>query len=182
MKPADYAHWVTQFAGAMKRVDPSISIIACGSGQLGKRWNDGDRTVIEQCADTIDYLSVHVYENPDRFDAGIANAEQFIQSRIKYIAESKNPRLQLFFSEWNAQSTDWRTGLYAGGILNTFERSGAVGMATPALFLRHVSAKKWDNALINFNQKSWFPAPNYSRSAPPFEGSEPVGRYIKQIE
>ena len=25
-------------------------------------------------------------------------------------------------SEWNAQSTDWGTGLYAGGLLNAFER------------------------------------------------------------
>ena len=64
-------------------------------------------------------------------------------------------------SEWNAQSTDWRTGLYAGGILNAFERSGLVTMATPALFLRHVTAPAWDNAFINFDNRSWFPAPNY---------------------
>jgi hypothetical protein len=34
-------------------------------------------------------------------------------------------------------------------------------MATPALFLRHVSATKWDNAFINFDHRTWFPAPNY---------------------
>lgn len=161
MKPEDYVRCVIQFAGAMKKIDPDISIIAGGSGQLGKRWNEGDLAVIGQCADKIDYLSVHQYENPDRFGQGIARAEEFIQSRMKLIASSKNPHLKLFFSEWNAQSTDWRTGLYAGGILNAFERSGGVGMATPALFLRHVSAGKWDNALINFDHKTWFPAPNY---------------------
>ena len=65
-------------------------------------------------------------------------------------------------SEWNAQSTDWRTGLYAAGLLNAFERSGdIVGMAAPALFLRHVSASAWDNAFMNFDQCGWFPAPNY---------------------
>jgi alpha-N-arabinofuranosidase len=65
-------------------------------------------------------------------------------------------------SEWNAQSTDWRTGLYAGGILNAFERNGEVmGLAGPALFLRHVSAAAWDNAFINFDHRTWFPAPNY---------------------
>ena len=33
--------------------------------------------------------------------------------------------------------------------------------AGPALFLRHVSAKSWDNAFINFDHRTWFPAPNY---------------------
>jgi alpha-N-arabinofuranosidase len=27
--------------------------------------------------------------------------------------------------------------------------------------MRHVSAPRWDNALINFDQTGWFPAPNY---------------------
>ena len=77
------------------------------------------------------------------------------------IAESPNPGIKIFNSEWNAQSTDWRTGLHAGGILNAFERVGdVVAIAAPALFLRHVSADAWDNALINFDQTSWFPAPN----------------------
>ena len=70
-------------------------------------------------------------------------------------------KLKLFMSEWNAQSTDWRTGLYAGGILNAFERNPVVGMATPALWLRYVGELNWDNAFINFDQRTWFPAPNY---------------------
>jgi len=34
-------------------------------------------------------------------------------------------------------------------------------MAGPALWLRHVSAPAWDNAFINFDHRTWFPAPNY---------------------
>ncbi len=65
-------------------------------------------------------------------------------------------------SEWNAQSTDWRTGLYCGGILNVFERCGDfLTLGGPALFLRHASARSWDNAFINFDRRRWFPAPNY---------------------
>jgi len=65
-------------------------------------------------------------------------------------------------SEWNLSCTDWRTGLYAGGLLNVFERnSEKVSMACPALFMRHVSAPAWDNAFINFDHRTWFPAPNY---------------------
>jgi alpha-N-arabinofuranosidase len=51
--------------------------------------------------------------------------------------------------------------------LNVFERCGDfVTLAAPALFLRHfVTAGgvggHWDNAFINFDNKSWFPAPNY---------------------
>jgi len=78
------------------------------------------------------------------------------------IAASKNPKLKIYVSEWNAQSTDWRTGLYCGGLLNAFERCGdVVEMGGPALFLRHVSAGGWDNALVNFDHRTWFPAPNY---------------------
>jgi alpha-N-arabinofuranosidase len=39
--------------------------------------------------------------------------------------------------------------------------SDIVTMGGPALFLRHVTANAWDNAFINFDEKGWFPAPNY---------------------
>jgi alpha-N-arabinofuranosidase len=142
-------------------VDPTIRTIACGSGQLGGRWPEGDLAVIRDAAQLVDYLSIHHYENADRFAEGPPEAAKFWKSLEEEIAKSKNPKLKLFVSEWNAQSTDWRTGLYAGGILNAMERDAAVGMATPALWLRHVTAPSWDNALINFDQRSWFPAPNY---------------------
>ncbi|UCG57677.1 MAG: hypothetical protein JSU70_22780, partial [Phycisphaerales bacterium] len=90
------------------------------------------------------------------------NYERFIRQTGEIIAESKNPKLKIYCSEWNAQSTDWRTGLYAGGVLNAFERCGDIfEIGGPALFLRHASATAWDNAFINFDQSSWFPAPNY---------------------
>jgi alpha-N-arabinofuranosidase len=169
MSPKAYADAVREFTAAMKKVDPSIKIIACGSGGLapvghgnpkyGLGWNRG---VLKGCADSIDYLSIHHYESPDRFAEGPGVLEQFIRETGKLIADSKNPKVKVFVSEWNAQSTDWRTGLYAGGVLNTFERCGSiVEIASPALFLRHVSAREWDNALVNFDQCTWFPAPNY---------------------
>jgi alpha-N-arabinofuranosidase len=52
--------------------------------------------------------------------------------------------------------------LYCGGLLNAFERCGDVlEIGGPALFLRHVSASAWDNAFVNFDHRTWFPAPNY---------------------
>ncbi|MBN1126451.1 MAG: DUF1080 domain-containing protein [Sedimentisphaerales bacterium] len=155
----NYIAAVKKFAPAMRHADPSIKLAACGSGGFDLRWN---QQVIEDCAELIDYLSIHHYENPDRFAEGPYNYERFIQRTGEVIAASKNPKLKIYCSEWNAQSTDWRTGLYAGGVLNAFERCGDVfEIGGPALFLRHVSASAWDNAFINFDQSSWFPAPNY---------------------
>jgi len=162
LSPDDYVSVVKQFVPAMKKVDPSIIIAACGSGQLGGHWGAGDAKVVAECAEIIDYLSVHHYENPNRFADGPVAAASFWRHRAGLIAQSSNPKVKLYVSEWNAQSTDWRTGLYCGGILNVFERCGEfVGMAGPALFLRHASARSWDNAFINFDHRTWFPAPNY---------------------
>lgn len=161
MTPEDYVAALRQFIPAMKQVDPGIKTIACGSGGLGARWSEGDTAVIQQAADLVDYLSIHHYENPDHFADGPAKAEAFWNHLSGMIAQSKNPGMKLFMSEWNAQSTDWRTGLYAGGMLNAFEKSSVVTMATPALWLRHVTAPAWDNAFVNFDNRSWFPAPNY---------------------
>ncbi len=169
MGPEAYAEAVKKFATALKKVDPNIKIIACGSGGYGwgaLRWN---RIVIERCAEFIDYLSIHHYENPDRFEEGPYDYERFFRETAKIIANSRNPNIKLFVSEWNAQSTDWRTGLYAGGLLNAFERCGdVVEIASPALFMRHwwsgahpAGWREWDNAFINFDHKRWFPAPNY---------------------
>jgi alpha-N-arabinofuranosidase len=150
---------VKKFAPAMRRADPTIKLAACGSGSFDLNWN---RRMIEACAELIDYLSIHHYESPDRFADGPYNYERFIRQTGDIIAKSANPNLKIDCSEWNAQSTDWRTGLYAGGVLNGFERCGDVfEIGGPALFLRHVSATAWDNAFINFDRCSWFPAPNY---------------------
>jgi len=160
-----YAEQVLRLAPLMKKADPSIKLIACGSGGMGRSNRNGmpyNRTVIERCAGVLDYISIHHYENPNRFADGPRNYEAFFRELGDIIKSSKNPDLKIYVSEWNAQSTDWRTGLYCGGLLNAFERSSDVlTMAGPALFLRHTSATSWDNAFINFDNRTWFPAPNY---------------------
>jgi len=159
-----YAEWVNRFAPAMRKKDLSIELAACGSAGYGEggdglAWN---RVLIERCADKIDYLSIHHYESPNRYADGPRAYEAFFRKTGDLIAASKNPELKIYVSEWNSQSTDWRTGLYCGGLLNGFERCGDVlEIGGPALFLRHVSASAWDNAFVNFDHRTWFPAPNY---------------------
>jgi alpha-N-arabinofuranosidase len=155
----EYISIFKDLAPALKKVDPSIKIIACGGAGFDNEWN---KRIIDGCAPGFDYLSIHHYENPDLYAEGPRNYEHHLHEIADLIHSSANPNAKVFVSEWNAQSTDWRTGLYAAGMLNAFERSGdIVGIASPAVWLRHVSATDWDNAFINFNHTGWFPAPNY---------------------
>ncbi len=148
----DYVNVLKQFVPALKKVDPAIRTIA----------GEGDLDVIRGAAEFVDYLSIPRYENSDHYAEGPAVAANFWKSLEAEIAQSKNPKLKLFVSsEWNERITDWRAGLYAGGILNAMERDAAVGMATPTPWMRHVTADASDDALINFDQSSWFPAPSY---------------------
>ncbi len=159
--PSDtYVQMINQVVPRMKAVDPSIKIIACGSW-TGHRiaWNTA---VVNGAGKNIDYLSTHQYDNPNGYAVNPYNNQRFFEQHREIIANSPNPNIRMFDSEWNAQSTDWRTGLHAGGILNCFERvNDVLDIAAPALFLRHTSATGWDNAFVNFDHTGWFPAPNY---------------------
>jgi len=154
---------VLEFAPAMRakaqELGTPIKLLACGGNRFDMNWN---RRIIDACAPLIDYISIHNYEDPQNFDSGVKRYEDLLVELAKYIEGCANPDLEIYNSEWNAQSTDWRTGLYAGGLLNAYERQGAkFTLGGPALFLRHTSAGAWDNAFINFDHTGWFPAPNY---------------------
>jgi alpha-N-arabinofuranosidase len=155
-----YVNFLKAFVPALKAVDSSITIIACGSGSFDQNWN---RTVINECADIIDYISPHHYEGIENYRTGVINYENYTEELEGVIAASANPNIKIYMSEWNVWSgLDWRNGLYAGGMLTMFERQGEyMHMAGPALFLRHQIANDWNNALVNFNNSNWFPASNY---------------------
>jgi alpha-N-arabinofuranosidase len=154
-----YAAAVNRFGPAMRKADPSIELAACGSGGYNQDWN---RTIINRSGGSFDYISTHHYEGPENYATGPARDEAFYRELKAIIDAGPNPNIKVYCSEWNAQSTDWRTGLYCGGILNVFERCGDFfEIGGPALFLRHVSATAWDNAFVNFDHRTWFPAPNY---------------------
>ncbi|MCL4176747.1 MAG: DUF1080 domain-containing protein [Verrucomicrobia bacterium] len=158
-----YIAKVFEFAPALRakaaELGTPVKIIACGGNSFDMRWN---RALIDACAPLIDYISIHHYENPQNFGSGVERYENLLIELAACIAGSANPDMEIYNSEWNAQSTDWRTGLYAGGLLNAYERQGRkFTLGGPALFLRHLSAGAWDNAFINFDHTGWFPAPNY---------------------
>jgi alpha-L-arabinofuranosidase len=157
--PHKYSQAVKLFAAAMKKVDPAITIIAHGGNGTDMEWN---QVVLNECAQDFDILSIHHYSDPDNYYSAALAQDSLYKKLRKSVAACSNPSIKIYVSEWNAQSTDWRTGMYAGNLLNIFElNSDLITLAGPALFLRHTSASAWDNAFINFDQSGWFPAPNY---------------------
>ncbi len=116
-----YSEAVKLFSEAMRKAYPSIVVIAHGGNGIDEKWND---ILINNSAEYFDVLSVHHYMAPNKFNDGVYEQEAFYNRTAKTIAASDNPDMKLYISEWNAQSTDWRTGLYAGGLLNGFERCG----------------------------------------------------------
>ena len=106
-------------------------------------------------------MSLHHYErNGNGYGTGIERLAQQYDRYAKMIAECPNPNIKLFLSEWNFQSIDWRTGLFAGNFLNMCEQKDIVGMASAALFIRRTDSPDWNNAFINFDYKDVFMAPN----------------------
>ncbi|MDR1938536.1 MAG: alpha-L-arabinofuranosidase [Tannerellaceae bacterium] len=142
------------FSTAMRKIDPHIKIIACGG------FPD-DEGLLNRSGSYFDYLSLHHYEGANGYATGPARLGQQYNKYATMIAACPNPNIKLYISEWNLNSIDWRTGLFAGGFLNMCERTPVVEMGAAALFIRRTDAPDWNNAFINFDYKDVFVAPNY---------------------
>lgn len=149
-----YEKCVRDFSTAMREVDPSIKIIACGGFRE-------DEDFLRRSANYFDYLSLHHYEQAGGYATGPVRLGEQYDRYAQVIAECPNPNVKLFISEWNLNSIDWRTGLFAGGFLNACEQRDVVAMGAAALFIRRTDAPDWNNAFINFDYKDLFVAPNY---------------------
>ena len=145
---------VRKFSAAMREIDPTIKIIACGGFQE-------DEQFLERSANYFDYMSLHHYEQQNGYATGPQNLARQYDRYADMIAKCPNPNVKLFISEWNLNSQDWRTGLFAGGFLNVCEARDVVAMGAAALFIRRTDAPDWNNAFINFNYKDLYVAPNY---------------------
>ena len=148
-----YEAAVREFSTEMRKIDPSIKIIACGGFQE-------DEQFIKRSGNYFDYLSLHHYEQQGGYASGPVRLGQQYDRYARMIAEGPNPNIKLFISEWNLNSIDWRTGLFAGGFLNMCEARDVVAMGAAALFIRRTDAPDWNNAFINFDYKDLFKAPN----------------------
>ena len=148
-----YEKCVRDFSTEMRKIDPSIKIIACGGFRE-------DEQFIKRSGNYFDYLSLHHYEQQGGYATGPKRLGEQYDRYAKMIADGHNPNIKLFISEWNLNSIDWRTGLFAGGFLNMCEARDVVAMGAAALFIRRTDAPDWNNAFINFDYKDMFKAPN----------------------
>ena len=118
---------------------------------------DGNKVSFEllmQVPDTIAYIYTYSADSTITDITPYSTADK-MKDHVIY-----NPNIKLFISEWNLNSIDWRTGLFAGGFLNMCEARDVVAMGAAALFIRRTDAPDWNNAFINFDYKDLFKAPN----------------------
>ena len=107
-----YAERALVASSLMKGLDGTIKTIACGSsGRRMSTYMEWDRTVLEHCWDSIDYLSVHRYSGNRDDDTRSFLAEGVVVDQIlndyrgllTYVKARKGSRhdVRLCFDEWN---------------------------------------------------------------------------------
>nr|WP_078544574.1 alpha-N-arabinofuranosidase [Litchfieldia alkalitelluris] len=112
-KTADeYGRLAVETAKAMRWVDPTIELVACGSSNRHmKTFAEWEATVLEHTYDHVDFISLHTYYGNRDNDLGnylaqSLDMDQFIYSVIAtadYIKAKKRSKktMNLSFDEWN---------------------------------------------------------------------------------
>ena len=108
----EYGRIANEAAKMMKWTDDSIELVACGSSSSEmKTFGDWEYTVLSECYDNVDYVSLHrYYGNPTNdtadFLASSMNLEDFIRTvasicdAVKGKKHSKK-QVHLSLDEWN---------------------------------------------------------------------------------
>ena len=110
--PYEYGRIACETAKMMKWVDPSIELVACGSSHIYMpTFGEWERTVLRECYDYVDYISLHnYYGNPtDDTPAYLASGvdmDRFIKTVASICDEIKAEKgsdktVNLSFDEWN---------------------------------------------------------------------------------
>jgi alpha-N-arabinofuranosidase len=109
--PVEYARIAHETAKLLKLVDPNVKLVACGSSYWGiPTFGTWERTVLRECWDCIDYLSLHTYyadeDDTRSFLSRSQDMDTFIKEVrdiVREIAEEKrsDKKIGLSFDEWN---------------------------------------------------------------------------------
>ncbi|ROT29772.1 alpha-N-arabinofuranosidase [Micromonospora sp. HM5-17] len=108
----EYGRLAARVGHAMRRVDPTIELVACGSsGRQMPTFGAWERTVLEHTYEVADYLSLHAYYEEhdgdrasflgsgaamDRFIADVIATADSVGARL-----GSPKRMKLSFDEWN---------------------------------------------------------------------------------
>jgi alpha-N-arabinofuranosidase len=121
--PNEYGRVAMEAAKAMRRVDPTIELVACGSSNSRMpTFGTWEATVLEETYDQVDYISLHnYYEDVDDQDlasflASSDSMDEFIRSVVATADHVKgklhsSKSIQLSFDEWNVwHQTEFHRG------------------------------------------------------------------------
>jgi alpha-N-arabinofuranosidase len=113
----EYGRIAAQTASAMRRIDPDLQLIACGSSHSAMpTFGDWEREVLTQAYDQVDMISLHAYyqqhgDDLPSFLASAENMDHFIDSVVA-IADSvravrrADKKIMVAFDEWNVWYQD----------------------------------------------------------------------------
>ncbi|TDC53304.1 alpha-N-arabinofuranosidase [Jiangella ureilytica] len=117
---AEYGRLAAETGRAMRMIDPSLELVACGSSHSGMpTFGAWEATVLQEAYDQVDYISLHAYYHLQDGDlasflASAVDMEAFIDdvvSTADHVRAKRraNKRIDLSFDEWNVwDQTDWR--------------------------------------------------------------------------
>ncbi|HEY3338829.1 MAG TPA: alpha-N-arabinofuranosidase [Propionicimonas sp.] len=109
---AEYGALAARTASAMKMVDPTLELVACGSSGSGMpTFGEWERVVLEATYDHVDYISCHAYYQEHDGDLGsfLASSldmEYFIETvvatadHVRHKLRKERP-IAISFDEWN---------------------------------------------------------------------------------
>jgi alpha-L-arabinofuranosidase len=117
----EYARLAAETAKAMRRVDPTVELSACGSSHLRMpTFGEWEATVLEETYDVVDYISLHTYyeqfgDDRDSFLARAVDFDRFIDAVIATCDHVRakgrhTKRINLAVDEWNV----WYQKQFAG--------------------------------------------------------------------
>lgn len=110
--PREYARIACETAKLMKWTDDSIELVACGSSNAGMpTFGEWEETVLRECYDYIDYISLHnYYGNRDNNTEAYLGCSMGMDWFIKKVAgicdkvkaeKGSDKQINLSFDEWN---------------------------------------------------------------------------------
>ncbi|MGM9384760.1 arabinosylfuranosidase ArfA [Streptomyces antibioticus] len=109
---AEYGRLAAETARAMRQMDPSVELVACGSSnQAMPTFAAWEATVLAETYDLVDRISLHAYYEPhdgdlDSFLASAVDMESFIENVVATCDHvgarlKSKKRISLSFDEWN---------------------------------------------------------------------------------
>ncbi len=117
----EYGRLAAETARAMRMVDPRVELVACGSSNSQMpTFASWEATMLEQCYDLVDYVSLHTYYDPHITDSAsyLASSTDLEQMITAVVATADHVgarlksrrRLRLSVDEWNI----WKQSRFAG--------------------------------------------------------------------